>query len=171
MIRSFVEMMLGEVGRQILYFYEANACVINAVVVTYGLFMLLAWNNLVRVFRYLIVEVAKTVHLDEKLSRKSTNKRVRDTIQIPWEQAVSVAPFPFVARIGALLPKRMTVETLQTYFDEKEIVDRALKLLKGENIKRMAPSTRKLAERERAKKVESQSQSSPDPSQKSPDQE
>ena len=36
MVRAFVEGMLGEVGRQILYFYEANALVINAVVLTYG---------------------------------------------------------------------------------------------------------------------------------------
>jgi len=162
MIRSFVEAMLGEFGRQILYFYEANACVLNAVILTYGLFMLLAWNNLVRVYRFLIIEVAKNVHLDENLSRKSTNKRVRDTIQIPWEHAVKQSPFPFLARIGALLPKRMTVETLQMYFDDKEIVDMALKLLKGENIRRMNPMSRQLVERERAARMESKFSSSPE---------
>lgn len=151
MIRSFIEMMLGEVGRQILYFYEANACVINAVLFTYGLFMLLSWNNLVRVYRYLIVEVAQKAHLDENLNRKSTNKKVRDNIQIPWEQAVSKSPFPLIARIGTLRPKRITVKALQTYFDEKEIVDGAIKLLKGENIKRMTPNSRRLAERDRTK--------------------
>ena len=150
MIRSLIEGMLGEGGRQLLYFYEANACIINSIILTYGMFMALAWNNLVRVYRYLIVEVAKNVHLDEELNRKSTNKKVRDTVGVPWEQAVEAAPFPFVARIGAFLPKRISVETLQSFFDDKEIVDQAFKLLKGENIKRMTPSSRRLAERERA---------------------
>ncbi|MFN2143974.1 MAG: hypothetical protein ACK2T7_01415 [Anaerolineales bacterium] len=147
MIRSFLEMMMGEVGRQMLYFYEANACVINSVILTYGLFMFLCWNNLVRVYRYLVVEVAKTIHLDEDLGRKSTNKRVRDTIEIPWQQAVEIAPFPLVGHVGALLPKRMSVETLQLYFDEKEIVDRAMKLLKGTHIKAIAPSSKHIGER------------------------
>ena len=128
---------------------------ISSVIVTYGLFMLLTWNNMVRVYRYLIIEVAKSIHLNKDLSRKSTNKRVRDTIDIPWGQAVEKAPFPLIARLGALYPRRMTAETLQMYFDEKEIVDRALKLLKGENIRRMTPTTRQLMERERATKAQS----------------
>ena len=157
MIRSFLEAMMGEYGRQILYFYEANSCVISSLIVTYGIFMFLTWNNMVRVYRYLIIEVAKLVHLDENLSRKSTNKRVRDTIDIPWGQAVEKAPFPLIARLGALYPKRITEETLKMYFDEKEIVNRALKLLKGEDIRRMTPTTRQLMERERAAKVEKSS--------------
>jgi hypothetical protein len=69
MIRNFIEAILGEFGRQILYFYEANSCVISSVIVTYGLFMLLVWNNMVRAYRYLVIEVAKLVHLDENPSR------------------------------------------------------------------------------------------------------
>lgn len=153
MIYSFIEGMMGEVGRQILYFYEANACAINSVILAYGLFMWLTWNNLVRVYRYLIIEVAKTIHLHEDLKRKSTNKRVRDTIDIPWEEAIEASPMPFVGRLGALTPKRMSVETLQMYFGEKEIVDGALKLLKGENIRKLTPRSRKLIEREKAAKT------------------
>lgn len=153
MIRSVVEALLGDFGRQILYFYEANAGLINTLVILYGLFMFLTWNNLVRVYRFLIIEVAKMVHLDEELNRKSTNKRVRDTIEIPWEKAVSAAPFPFVGRLGALWPKRMSADVLQTYFEDKDLVSQAIKLLKGENIKRMMPNSRSLIDRERAKKA------------------
>lgn len=154
MIRSFVEMMLGDFGRQLLYFYEANSCAINSVIFAYGLFLLLAWNNLVRVYRYLIIEVAKTVHLDEDLNRKSTTKKVRDTVEIPWDKAVQVSPFPFIARIGALFPKRMTAANLQDYFEEKDIVQGAIKLLKGENIRRLTPSSQRIMRRERDKKTE-----------------
>jgi hypothetical protein len=154
MIRSFVEMMLGDFGRQLLYFYEANSCVINSVIFTYGLFMLLSWNNLVRVYRFLVIEVAKTVHLDEDLNRKSTTKKVQKNIVIPWEKAIQVSPFPFMARIGAIFPKRMSVENLQSYFDEKDIVENAIKLLKGENIRRITPSSQRIMRRERDRKTE-----------------
>ena len=161
MIRSFVEALLGDFGRQILFFYEDNATLINSLVILYGLFMFLTWNNLVRVYRFLIIEVAKTVHLNEELNRKSTNKRIRDTIEIPWEKAISAAPFPFVGRLGALWPKRMSVEVLQTYFEDKEIVNQAVKLLKGEHIKRMTPNSRSLIDRERAKRAGTLAPSSP----------
>ena len=161
MIRSFIEAVLGDFGRQVLFFYEANAVLINSVVLLYGLFMFLTWNNLVRVYRFLIIEVAKNVHLDEELNRKSTNKRIRDTIVIPWEKAVEAAPFPFVARLGALWPRRMSVETLQIYFEDKELVNQAVKLLKGEHIKTMTPISRHLSERERAKKAGTLAPSAP----------
>ena len=154
MIRSFVEMLLGDFGRQLLYFYEANSCVINSVVFTYGLFMLLSWNNLVRVYRFLVIEVAKNVHLDEELNRKSTAKKVRESVEIPWEKAIQVSPFPFIARIGAIFPKRMSVESLQNYFEEKELVESAIKLLKGENIRRITPSSQRIMRRERDRKTE-----------------
>lgn len=149
MVRAFIEMLLGEVGRQMLYFYEANACAINSVVLTYGVLMFASWSNLVRIYRFLIVEIAKSVHLAEDLSRKTTKKQVLDAVEIPWEKAVETSPFPFVARLGGLIPRRKTVETLKIYFDEKELAEQALKALKGEDIRKMAPMTRKLQQRER----------------------
>ena len=131
--------------------------------------MLLAWNNLVRVYRFLIIEVAKTIHLDEELDRKSTNKQVRDHFPVPWEKAVSAAPYPFIAKVGGLLPKRMTVENLQTFFDDKEIVEKAFKLLKGEPIKRLTPSSRRMRERERAVRAEAESRKQAEPHTKETD--
>lgn len=154
MIRSFVEMMLGEFGRQILYFYEANAWLFNSLILVYGLFMLLAWNNLVRCYRYLVIEVAKQIHLSDDVGRKSTTKQVGSAVEVPWEQAADVSPFPFVARIGAVLPKRITAESLQGYFDEKDIIQHAVEMLKGENIRRISPSVRKIINKEMADKKE-----------------
>jgi hypothetical protein len=147
-------MMLGEVGRQMLYFYEANSCAINSVVLTYGVIMFAAWTNLVRTYRYLIMETAKKVHLSEDLNRKATKKKVLDSIEIPWEEAVEHSPLPLVARMGALLPKRKSVESLKIYFDENDLVDKAIRALKGEDIRRMSPTYRELLDRERAHKKE-----------------
>jgi hypothetical protein len=148
MVRAFIEMILGEVGRQMLYFYEANACAINSVVLTYGVLMFASWNNLVRIYRFLIVEIAKTIHLEEDLNRKTTKKQVLESVEIPWEAAIEKSNFPFIARMAGLLPKRKTVENLKIYFDEKELAEQALKALKGADIRKMAPMTRKLQQRE-----------------------
>ena len=148
MVRAFIEMLLGEWGRQLLYFYEANACMINSVVLVYGVLMFLSWTNLVRTYRYLIVEMAKQVHTSMDLNRKSTNKKVRDSVMIPWEKAVEISPFPFIGRMSGILPKRMTVENLQAMLDEKDLAEKAISALKGEHIKKMAPSIRLMRMRE-----------------------
>lgn len=148
MVRAFVEGMLGEVGRQILYFYEANALVINAVVLTYGVLIYASWMNLVRIYRFLIVEMATAAHLSEELNRKKSNKKIREIIGIPWEKAVEQAPFPFIARTGGLLPKRNTVENLKFYLNEKDLADKTLKALQGERIQKMSPSSQKMMQKE-----------------------
>ena len=152
MVRAFIEMMLGEVGRQMLYFYEANSCANNSVVLTYGVIMFASWTNLVRIYRYLIMEIAKTVHLSEDLNRKATKKKVLDSIEIPWEAAIENSPLPLVARMGALLPRRKSVENLKIYFDENDLIEKAISALKGGDIRRMAPNYRQLLEREREHK-------------------
>lgn len=156
MVRSFIEAMLGEVGRQILYYYEANAYWINVIVLIYGVFMFAAWMNMVRIYRFLIVEMAKEAHTSEELNRKKSNKKIRKIIGIPWEKAVEQAPFPFLARIGDLAPKWNTVENLKGYFDEKDLADKTLKALQGEKIQKMMPSSRRMLQKElEARKKES----------------
>jgi hypothetical protein len=140
--------MLGEVGRQILYYYEANAYWINVIVLIYGVFMFAAWMNMVRIYRFLIVEMAKEAHTSEELNRKKSNKKIREIIGIPWEKAVEQSPFPFLARIGDLVPKRNTVENLKAYFDEKDLADKTLKALQGEKIQKMIPSSRRMLQKE-----------------------
>jgi hypothetical protein len=152
MVRAFIEMLLGEWGRQLLYFYEANACIINSFVLTYGVLMFISWTNLVRTYRFLVAEMAKQVHTSEDLNRKSSNKRVRDSVTIPWEKAIEISPFPFISGMSGLLPKRMTVENLQEMLDEKDLADKAIRALKGEHIKRMAPSIRLMQKRELERK-------------------
>ena len=99
MVGPFIEAIMGEVGRAILYFYRDNSLIINSIVLIYGLFMFVCWNNLLRVYRFLIVEVAKDAHLSDDLNRKKSNKKIRDIIGVPWEKAVEASPFPFVIRV------------------------------------------------------------------------
>ena len=148
MVRSFIEMILGGVGRQILYFYEDNAMIINLLVLTYGLIMYAAWMNLVRTYRYMVIELAKQIHLDEKLNRKSTVKRAQDTVDFPWQSAVENSPMPLISRISGIIPKRKTVENLQYYFDEKDLISDAIDVLKGANIYKKTPNFKKIMKKE-----------------------
>jgi len=148
MVRSFVEAILGDVGRQILYYYEANAFWINIIILIYGLFMFAAWQNLVRIYRFLIVEMAKEAHTSDELNRKKSNKKIRKIIGVPWEKAVEQSPLPFIARIGDVVPKRNNVENLKILFDEKDLADKTLRALQGEKIQKMMPSTRKMLQKE-----------------------
>lgn len=157
MVGPFLEALMGDVGRAILYFYRDHALVINVVILAYGLFMFAAWQNLVRIYRFLIVEIAKNAHLSEDLNRKKSNKKIRKIIGVPWERAVEQSPFPFIARVGALIPKRKTVENLKLMFDEKDLADQALKALQGARIQRMMPSSRKMLLREMDQRQQSKS--------------
>ena len=148
MVGPFIEALMGDVGRAILYFYQDNALIINTAILIYGVFMFYCWNNLLRIYRFLIVEMAKEAHTSEELNRKKSNKKIRDIIGVPWERAIEASPFPYIARIGAVVPKKKTVENLQFYFDEKELADQVLKALQGAKIQRMMPSTRKIVQRE-----------------------
>ena len=148
MVGPFIEALMGEVGRQILYFYRDNALVLNTILLAYGVFMFAAWQNLIRIYRFLIVEMAKEAHTSDELNRKKSNKKIREIIGVPWEKAVEQSPFPFIAVVGALIPKRNTVENLQAFFDEKDLADQVLKALQGARIQRMMPSSRKILRKE-----------------------
>jgi hypothetical protein len=156
MVGPFLEAFMGDLYRSILYFYQDNSLILSSIILAYGLFMFAAWNNLLRIYRFLIVEMAKDAHTSEELNRKKSNKKIRKIIGVPWEKAVEASPFPFIARIGALVPKRKTVENLQLLFDEKELADNVLKALQGARIKRMIPSTRKMLKRETDQREEKQ---------------
>jgi len=140
MIRSFIEGILGPLGRQILYFYEANALPINLVVLIYGTTMLMSWTTLLRIYRHAVILVARGIHEHPELDRKSSAKRVEETLEIPWEEAVKAAPFPLVARQGGLIPKLKSVETVRGLIDEHEIMPHALEVLKGTPLRRIKPS-------------------------------
>ncbi len=94
------------------------------------------------------IELAKQIHLDEDLDRKSTVKHAQDTVSFPWDEAVEISPFPLIGRIAGMIPKRKTVENLQYYLDEKDLISNAIDVLKGANIYKLAPDFRKIMKKE-----------------------
>ncbi len=148
MVGYIVDVMLGQVGRAILHFYQANALVISLLLLAYGMTMYTSWMTLLRIHRYLVIEVAKGIHLHEHLNRKSTIKQVREKVGVPWEAAVTAAPFPLIGRITALIPRRKTLANVQDLLDEKEIIEHAFDLLGGAKIRRIMPSYKRMVAKE-----------------------
>jgi hypothetical protein len=148
MVGYIVDVMLGQVGRAILHFYQAHALVISLLLLAYGMTMYTSWMTLLRIHRYLVVEVAKGIHLHAQLNRKSTVKQVRDKVGVPWEAAVKAAPFPLIGRMAALIPRRKTLANVQDLLDEKEIIEQAFDLLGGVKIRRIMPSYKRMVSKE-----------------------
>ena len=145
-----VEGMLGSVGRQILFFYEANALSLNLIVLTYGLLMLMAWLALTRIYRHLVVLVAKEIHLNSQINKESTLKQIRSTIKIPWKVAVNAARFPIISGQTGLYPVRKSIGAVQSMLDEDELITHALAVLNGENPRKIMPSYRSMLTKKRS---------------------
>ncbi len=149
MVRVIVEGMLGKIGRQLLFFYEANALTLNLLVLLYGLLMLMAWLALTRIYRHLVVLVAKEIHLNAQVNKDSSLKHIRSTIKIPWKVAVNAARFPIISSQTGLYPVRKSIESVQSILDEDELIIHAIAVLNGENPRKMMPSYRSLLAKKR----------------------
>jgi len=142
MVRSFVEMIMGDFGRQILYFYEANALIINLFVLAYGIILFFSWSNLVQIHRFLVIEIAKQIHLKNDLDKDSSPKKVLKKVRIPWAEAVQKSRFPWVAKMSGLIPRRKSVAILKDLLIEEDLAAHALSVLNGRNIRKVMPNTK-----------------------------
>lgn len=153
MLRALIESLMGEVGRQILYFYEANQLVLNLVVLSYGLIMFMAWSTLIRIYRHMVLLIAEDIKKNPNLKKKSKVSKIKGEIELPWQTAVDAAWFPLVANNGGVIPGRKSVAVMQQLFDEDELIEHALEVLQGTEIRKIMPSYRKMVNREIASKT------------------
>jgi len=146
-----IEAMLGEFGRRLLYFYEANQLVMNLIVLTYGLIMFLSWSTLIRIYRHMVLLIVKQIEENPDLGKKSKVGKIRKSVEMPWQAAADGAWFPLIANNGGLIPTRKSVKTIQRLFDEEELISHALEVLQGANIRKIMPSYRHMVRREFSK--------------------
>lgn len=151
MLRPMIEVMLGEFGRQLLYFYEANQLILNLIVLSYGFIMFFSWSTLIRIYRHMVLLIAKQIEEIPDLGKKSKVSKIRKNVTMPWQEAVDGAWFPLVANNGGLIPTRKSVPTIQRLFDEEELIRHALEVINGENIRKIMPSYRLMVKRELSK--------------------
>ena len=141
MIRGLVESMLGAVGRSVLVFYEAHVVILSLVIIAYGVLMFLAWMNLVRIYRYLVVFAAAEIDPERKPTPGGA-KRTAKLPTLPWQAAVDSVRFPLVSRRAGLLPMRKRVPAVQSIIDEHELLQHALAVADGADPRRISPAYR-----------------------------
>lgn len=128
-MRDFLVSFMGPLFGLLFDFYEAHAVVFNTVVVAYGFVIILSWTNLVNIRRQLVAAIISQVqHAPEKYAEAKSQQAMKD-IKIPWEDAVSAARFPLVARQVALYPRRKSVETVQELLPAEALVKEALEVV------------------------------------------
>jgi hypothetical protein len=140
MIRAVIEATMGGLFRSLLYFYEAHAIPLDLIVLVYGLVMLMSWLNLVRIYRYLVVAVAKQIHLHPNLSAKSSVQKVGELIAIPWEEAVKASNFPLIGSQVGLLPLPKSAAAVEKIVDRTELLGHALDVLNGTSPFKIMPT-------------------------------
>ena len=139
MIRMMIESMLGEVGRQILYYYEAHATPINLTLLTYGLIMLGCWLTFTRIYQRLVIMVVEEIQQNNKLNQNSSIKSINKAIQIPWKKAIDTARFPLIAGRAGLIPFRKSVARMKKMVTAEEVITHAKAVIEGENPRRILP--------------------------------
>jgi len=139
MIRIIIETLLGTEGTKLLLFYEQYSVVINSIVVVFGATMLLSWVTYLRIYRHLAVLVAKGIHEDATLNRKSKLRQIKENIEIPWQEAIDAAPFPLIAQQGSLIPRRKSVANMELLTNDDELISHGLEVLRGTHPKRVKP--------------------------------
>jgi hypothetical protein len=126
MIRALMETILGQAFSEALRFYIANSLPINLVVLVYGTVMLMSYHNLSRIRRRLIDTIVETLKPEVEAQRKIRMERVLKEIEIPWQTGVSGSQFPLIARQMALLPQRVSIETVQSLLPVEDLIEEAI---------------------------------------------
>src|SRR4030065_2326439 len=103
MLKILVSYALGPWGLKILYFYLANAAIINTFVFIYGVFLVTAHLNYKKISDQVFDQISEA-------SEKSSKKKA---INIDINKAINERKmFPFVAGQISLFPKKTTPEAV-----------------------------------------------------------
>jgi len=111
MLKILVSYALGPWGLKVLYFYLANAAIINSIVFLYGVFLVTAHLNYKKISDQIFVQISET-------SEKSSKKKSMD---IDFKKAIEEKKmFPFVAGQISLFPKKTTAEAVKNYMEKEK---------------------------------------------------
>lgn len=106
MLKILVSYMLGPWGLKILYFYLANAAIINSIVFIYGVFLVTAHLNYKKISDQVFNQISED-------SEKSSKKKA---IEIDIQKAIEEKKmFPFVAGQISLFPRKTSPKAVKKY--------------------------------------------------------
>ena len=111
MLKILVSYALGPWGLKILYFYLANAAIINSFVFIYGVFLVTAHLNYKKI----------SDHVFDQISEATVKSSKKKTLEIDIKKAIEEKKmFPFVAGQISLFPKKTTPEAVNKYLEKEK---------------------------------------------------
>lgn len=130
-IFEWVKSQTGIWGPALLNFYFENAVWLNALIVAYGLVLLLSWQNLSRITDMLAEQIMKQANrriVVNSKTKEPKNVRLRD-FDLSWEEAVLASRFPFVAKQTGIFVHRANIENVRTLITERDLIQRCVRRL------------------------------------------
>ncbi|HLF74752.1 MAG TPA: hypothetical protein VI524_10420 [Anaerolineales bacterium] len=130
-IFEWVKGQTGTWGPALLDFYYGNAGWINALVMAYGLLLLLSWQNLSRVSDSLVGQILEQAERmqDGKTKGKKPRAVRLGAFTLSWEEACAASRFPFVARQTGLMIHRSSPENVRSLITERDLIQRCSRRL------------------------------------------
>ncbi len=111
MLKILVSYALGPWGLKILYFYLANAAIINTFVFIYGIFLVTAHLNYKKISDQVFDQISEAT---EKSSKKKA-------VELDIKKAIEEKKiFPFVAGQISLFPKKTSTEAVRNYMEKEK---------------------------------------------------
>ena len=111
MLKILVSYALGPWGLKILYFYLANAAIINSFVFIYGVFLVTAHLNYKKI----------SDQVFDQILEAGKNSSKKKAIEININKAIEERKmFPFVAGQISLFPKKTTPEIVKKYMEKEK---------------------------------------------------
>lgn len=140
-MRDFLVSFMGPLFGVIFDFYAAHALLFNTIVLVYGFVIVLSWNNLVSIRRRLVEALVDQLRAVPGGYDGLDASRILEEVSIPWEETVSAAGFPLVARQTALYPRRKSVDVVRALLPAETLVKESQDILS-----RMRPPARQAAD-------------------------
>jgi len=136
-IFDWVKSKTGVWGPALLDFYFHNAGWINAIVVAYGLLLLLSWQNLSRMSDSLVDQILEQARVIKVAKGKGSNSRVvhMSDFQLSWESAFASSKFPFIARQAGFMIRRSKLENVRELISERDLILRSSRQLEKMGIR------------------------------------
>jgi hypothetical protein len=130
-IFDWVKSKTGVWGPALLDFYFHNAGWINAILVAYGLLLLLSWQNLSRVIDALVDQILEQAKQAEGAEGKAGKPKVvhLSDFQTSWEDAFASSKFPFVAKGSGLIFHRSNLENVRALISDRDLIQRCSRQL------------------------------------------
>lgn len=130
-IFDWVKSKTGVWGPALLDLYFQNSGWINAIVVAYGLLLLLSWQNLSRISDSLvdqILEQARGIDVTKGKGNKPKIVHLSD-FKLSWEGAFVSSKFPFIAKQAGLVIRRSTLENVRALISDRDLILRCSRRL------------------------------------------